>query len=65
MVAQPSADGKTIEFDLVDAPGSNAVGHVTRWVFTVIDANHHIEDVTFALANGTLVHGHIDFKRVP
>jgi hypothetical protein len=65
MVAQPSADGKTIEFDLVDAPGSNAVGHVTHWVFTIIDANHHTEDVTFALANGTLVHGHIDFKRVP
>jgi hypothetical protein len=26
MVARPSADGKTLEFDLVDVPGSNQVG---------------------------------------
>jgi len=64
MVARPSADGKTVEFDLVDAPGSNQVGHVSHWVFATIDANHHIEDVVFSLANGTLVHAHMDFKRV-
>jgi hypothetical protein len=64
MVARPSADGKTVEFDLIDAPGSNQVGHVSHWVFTIIDANHHIEDVIFTLANGTLVHAHMDFKRV-
>jgi hypothetical protein len=65
MVARPSADGKTVEFDLVDAPGSNQVGHVSHAVFTIIDANHHFEDWIFTLANGTLVHAHIDFKRVP
>lgn len=64
MVARPSPDGKTVEFDLVDAPGSNAVGHVSHWVFTVIDANHHTEDAVFTLASGTLVHAHMDFKRV-
>jgi len=64
MVARPSADGRTVEFDLVDAPGSNQVGHVSHGVFTFIDANHHIEDWTFTLADGTLVHGHLDFKRV-
>jgi phage tail protein X len=64
MVARPSADGKTVEFDLVDAPGSNDVGHVSHAVFTIIDANHHLEDWTFTLADGTLVHGHLDFKRV-
>ncbi len=64
MVARPSADGKTVEFDLIDAPGSNQVGHVSHWVFTIIDANHHIEDAIFSLANGTLVHAHMDFKRV-
>ena len=64
MVARPSADGKTVEFDLVDAPGSDDVGHVSHWVFTIIDAGHHIEDAVFTLANGTLVHGHLDFKRV-
>jgi hypothetical protein len=65
MVARPSADGKTVEFDLVDAPGGNQVGHVTHWVFTILDANHHVEDVTFMLADGTLVHARMDFKRVP
>ena len=64
MVARPSADGKTVEFDLVDAPGSDDVGHVSHWVFTIIDAGHHIEDAVFTLANGTLVHAHMDFKRV-
>jgi len=64
MVARPSTDGKTVEFDLLDAPGSNQVGHVSHWVFTIIDANHHIEDVIFSLANGTLVHARMDFKRV-
>ena len=64
MVARPSADGKTMEFDLVDAPGSNQVGHVSHWVFSIIDDSHHIEDAVFTLANGTLVHAHMDFKRV-
>lgn len=64
MVARPLTDEKTVEFDLIDAPGSNQVGHVSHWVFTVIDANHHIEDAIFTLANGTLVHAHMDFKRV-
>jgi phage tail protein X len=64
MVARPLAEGKTVEFDLVDAPGSNQVGHVSHWVVTIIDANHHIEDWIFTLANGTFVHAHADFKRV-
>jgi hypothetical protein len=64
MMARPSADGKTVEFDLIDAPGNNQVGHVSHWVFTIIDANHHIEDVTFPMANGTILHAHLDFKRV-
>jgi hypothetical protein len=63
LVARASADGRTVDFDLVDARGSNQVGHVSHAVFTMIDANHHIEDWTFALANGKLVHAHMDFKR--
>jgi hypothetical protein len=64
LVARPSADGRTVDFDLADAPGSNQVGHVSHAVFTMIDANHHIEDWTFMLANGKPVHAHMDFKRV-
>jgi hypothetical protein len=65
LVARPSVDGKTVEFDLIDAPGSNAIGHVSHWVITIIDANHHYEDGQFTLPNGTIVHAHLDFKRVP
>jgi len=65
MVAHPSADGKTVEFDLVDAPGSHQMGYVSHAVLTLIDANHHIEDWTFTLADGKVMHGHLDFKRVP
>jgi hypothetical protein len=64
LVARPSVDGKTVEFDLVDAPGSNAIGHVSHWVFTVIDANRHYEDGMFTLPDGRIVHAHMDFKRV-
>ena len=64
-VARPVTDGKTIEFDLVDFPGSNDVGHVSHGVFTIIDSSHHFEDWTFMLASGKPVHARMDFKRVP
>jgi len=65
MVARPSSDGKTVEFDLVGFSGSNEIGHVTHGVFTIIDADHHFEDWTFMLPGDKPVHAHIDFKRVP
>ena len=64
LIARSSTDGKTVEFDLVDFPGSNDVGHVSHGVFTIIDASHHLEDWTFTLANGKPVHAHMDFRRV-
>jgi hypothetical protein len=64
MVARPSADGNTVEFDLVDSPGSNEVGHVSHAVFTIVDPSHHLEDWTFMLANGKPMHAHLDFRRV-
>jgi hypothetical protein len=64
MVARPSADGKTLEFDLIDYPGSNEIGHVSHGVFTFVDAGHHIEDWTFMLPGDKPVHAHMDFKRV-
>jgi len=64
MVARPSSDGKTIEFDLMDFSGSNQIGHVSHAVFTIIDADHHFEDWTFMPAGDKPVHAHIDFKRV-
>jgi hypothetical protein len=50
MTASASPDGKTITFDFLDATNLSApdAGHMQRVVFTVIDANHHTEDWTFA-----------------
>jgi hypothetical protein len=64
MVARPSSDGKTLEFDLIDTAGSSQVGHMSHAAFTIIDANHHIEDWIFTVADGTLVHAHMDLWRV-
>jgi len=50
MTASASPDGKTITFDFLDATNLATPddGHMQRVVFTVIDANHHTEDWTFA-----------------
>lgn len=63
MVAKPSPDGKTVEFDFVDVAGSTAYGHMHHAVFTVIDTNHHIEDWTFMLPGDKHVQAHMDLQR--
>ncbi len=64
MIARPMADGKVIEFDLVDYPGTDQIGHVSHGVFTVVDSNHHVEDWTFLPSGSKPVHAHIAFVRV-
>lgn len=64
MVARPSTDEKTVEFELVDFSGSNEVGHVSHGTFTIIDSGHHFEDWTFMLPGDKPVHAHMDFMRV-
>src|ERR1700686_2355229 len=44
MLARPSADEKSVEFDFSDISGSTNYGHMHHSVFTFIDSNHHIED---------------------
>jgi hypothetical protein len=63
MVARPSPDGKTVEFDFVDISGGTQYGHMHHAVFTVIDANHHIEDWTYMMPGDKPVHAHFDLKR--
>jgi hypothetical protein len=50
MQATASPDGKIFTFDFVDATNlaTPDAGHMQRVVFTIIDANHHTEDWTFA-----------------
>lgn len=63
MVARPSADGKSVEFDFSDISGSTDYGHMHHAIFTFIDANHHIEDWTYMMPGDKPIHAHFDLKR--
>ena len=63
MLARPSADGKSVEFDFSDISGSTNFGHMHHAVFTFIDSNHHIEDWTYMMPGDKPVHAHFDLKR--
>jgi hypothetical protein len=49
MVGKISPDGKTVEFDLLDVSGSTQRGIMNYIVFTMIDADHHSEALTYTL----------------
>ena len=49
MVGKISPDGKTVEFDFLDVSGGTERGMMNHIVFTMIDANHHTEEVTYML----------------
>ena len=63
MVARPSADGKTVEFDFVDLSGANKFGHMYHAVFTLVDANHHTEDWTYMMPGDKPMHAHMELTR--
>ena len=49
MVGKISPDGKTVDFDFLDVSGSTQRGMMDHMVFTMIDANHHSEALTYTL----------------
>lgn len=63
MVARKSADGKTQEFDLVDVSGGNEFGHMQHAVFSIVDADHHLEDWTYMMPGDKPMHAHFDLHR--
>ncbi len=63
MVAKTAPDGKSVEFDFLDVAGSLQHGHMHHAVFTVIDANHHIEDWTYMAAGDKPIQAHFDLQR--
>lgn len=62
MVAKASAEGKKIEFELVDVTGNMEHGHMHGAVFTIIDENHHTEDWTF-MRGGKPYRAHVVLRR--
>jgi hypothetical protein len=63
MIARSSPDGKKIEFDFSDLSGGNDFGHMYHAVFTIVDANHHLEDWTFLMPGDKPLHAHFDLQR--
>jgi len=65
MAATTSPDGKTITFDFFDATNlaTPDAGHMRRVVFTLVDANHHTEDWTFAAGQGKEMKEFFDLHR--
>jgi len=63
LTARVSPDGKTVEFDFLDVAGSTQYGHMQHAVFTLIDANHHLEDWTFLMPGNKPVRAHFDLQR--
>ena len=58
-----SADGKSVEFNFLDVAGSTKGGLVKRIMFTMIDANKHVEEFTFIMPNGKPVELRGEFQR--
>ena len=50
MTGKMSPDGKKVEFEFLDIAG-NPQYHMHHAVFTIVDANHHIEDWTFMMGD--------------
>ena len=63
LVARTAPEGKTVEFDFLDLSGGNQYGHMYHAMFTVIDANHHMEDWTYMMPGDKPVHAHFDLER--
>ncbi len=64
MIGTASPDGKTVEFDLVDLSGGTAHGHMHHAAFHYVDSDHHTEDWTYMLPDGTPAHAHFDLHRM-
>ncbi|MCU1251366.1 MAG: hypothetical protein JWQ49_4395 [Edaphobacter sp.] len=63
MVASISPDGKTVDFSFLDVSGNQQYGHIHHAMFTMIDANHHIEDWTYMMPGDKPVIAHFDLQR--
>lgn len=64
MVGSMSPDGKTVNFDFLDATNLSAQpGHMNQMHLTMTDASHHAEDWDFLMPDGKHMHEHFDLER--
>ncbi len=58
-----SPDGKRIEFGFLDVAGGTQRGVVKHMVFTIIDANKHLVELTFIMPDGKQLEASGEFQR--
>ena len=58
-----SPDGKNIEFSFLDVAGNTRGGLVKSMAFTMIDANHHVIELTFIMPDGKPIPLRGEFQR--
>jgi hypothetical protein len=63
MVAKTGPDGKTVTFEVLDISGSTQRGHMADTVFTILDANHHLEEWTSYYPGGQRMTGRFKLQR--
>jgi hypothetical protein len=63
LAARRSPDPKSVEFDFLDISGSREPVYLNHFVFNVISTDHHTEDWTFVLPDGTHLRAHFDLTR--
>jgi hypothetical protein len=62
MAGKISPDAKTVAFEVLDVSGNTKRGHMADTVFTIVDADHHIEEWTSNFPGGKLT-GRFDLQR--
>jgi hypothetical protein len=58
-----TADGNGVEFSFLDVSGGTQRGLMKHMVFTIVDANNHVIDVTYMLPDGKAIEARGEFKR--
>jgi hypothetical protein len=64
MVGTLSSDGKTVDFDFLDVSGGGAQGYMDHATFTMVDADHHVEDWGVLMPAGKHVRAHMNLVRM-
>lgn len=63
MVAKTGPDGKTVTFEVLDISGSAQPRHMGDAVFTILDANRHLEQWTSYYSDGRRMTGRFELQR--
>jgi len=56
-------DGKSVEFSFLDVAGGTQRGLMKHMMFTIVDANNHVVEVTYILPDGKPIQARGEFQR--